>query len=157
MNYDDSRGAAESNRSHSPSGFGNFRFLPGRMEETGKKVFLPVSSRRKWKKLEESGRNWKKCMSNVNANKVLERSSQIQWSNTVTSMQICNSQNSWILQGSIDLLSNILGLGMFQFLHLQATLWLQDQRYNINFHKLSFWLLFQFTNFFQNCLKMDDH
>ena len=28
-------------------------FLPGRMEETGKKVFLPVSSGRKWKKLEE--------------------------------------------------------------------------------------------------------
>ena len=40
---------------------GRNRFLPGRMEETGKKVFLPVSSGRKWKKLEESGRNWKKC------------------------------------------------------------------------------------------------
>ena len=47
------------------------RFLPGRMEETGKKVFLPqvpVSSRRNWKKLEEI---------HDSANKVLERSSQI--------------------------------------------------------------------------------
>ena len=40
---------------------GRNRFLPGRMEETGKKVFLPVSSGKNWKKLEESGRNWKKC------------------------------------------------------------------------------------------------
>ena len=32
---------------------GRNRFLPGRMEETGKKVLLPVSSGRKWKKLEE--------------------------------------------------------------------------------------------------------
>ena len=36
---------------------GRNRFLPGRMEETGKKVFLPVSSGRKWKKVEETGRN----------------------------------------------------------------------------------------------------
>ena len=32
-------------------------FLPGRMEETGKKMFLPVSSGRNWKKVEETGRN----------------------------------------------------------------------------------------------------
>ena len=40
----------------SMAGFGNLgknRFLPGRMEETGKQVFLPVSSGRKWEKMEE--------------------------------------------------------------------------------------------------------
>ena len=43
---------------------GRNRFLPGRMEETGKKVFLPVSSGRNWKKVEETGRNiWnQQCM-----------------------------------------------------------------------------------------------
>ena len=41
---------------------GRNKFLPGRMEETGKKVFLPVCSGRKWKILEESERNWKKYM-----------------------------------------------------------------------------------------------
>ena len=41
---------------------GRNRFLSGRMQETGKKVFLPVSSERKWKKMEESGRKWKKYM-----------------------------------------------------------------------------------------------
>ena len=67
---------------------GRNRFLPGRMEETGKKVFLPVSSRRKWKK---TGRKWKKLeeihSNNVYANKVLKRSSQILWSNSILEHQ----------------------------------------------------------------------
>ena len=71
------------------------------MEETGKKVFLPVSSGRKWKKLEESGRNWKKYMKpNKDTNKLVEISSQILLSNTGMSMQICISQISGILQGA---------------------------------------------------------
>ena len=73
------------------------------MEETGKKVFLPVSSGRKWKKLEESGRNWKKYMKpNKDTNKLVEISSQIGLllSNTGMSMQICISLISGILQGA---------------------------------------------------------
>ena len=68
------------------------------MEETGKKVFLPVSSGRKWKKLEESGRNWKKYMKpNKDTNKLVEISFKILLSNTGMSMQICISQISGIL------------------------------------------------------------
>ena len=33
------------------------RFLPGRIEETGKKEFLPEETGRNWKKMEEIGRN----------------------------------------------------------------------------------------------------
>ena len=93
------------------AGLGDFReksrFLLGRMEETGKKVFLPEGSKN-WKKAEETGRNTccQKCMQT--------RSSQILRSNTGTSIQIaaglsviiCISQNSGILQGSTDLLSD---------------------------------------------------
>ena len=64
------------------------------MEETGKKVFLPVSSGRKWKKLEEMY-----MKPNKDTNKPVEISFQIL--NTGMSMQICISfsQISGILQG----------------------------------------------------------
>ena len=75
------------------------------MEETGKKGM--EGTVKNWKKAEETGRN--ACKSIVHANKVVEGSFQILRSrpnNIGTSMQICISQNSGILQGSIDLLSN---------------------------------------------------
>ena len=107
---------------------GRNRFLPGRMEETGKKVFLPVSSGRKWKKLEESGRNWKKYMKpNKRTSKLVEISFQILLSNT-ESMQICSSQISGILQDAKcpaqccpihSIISCIQGLNMLKCLHLE--------------------------------------
>ena len=101
------------------------------MEETGKKVFLPVSSGRKWKKLEESGRNWKKYMKpSKDTNKLVELSFQILLSNTGMSMQICISQTSGILQGASavrgpvtcpihSIISCIQGLNMLKCLHLE--------------------------------------
>ena len=62
------------------AGFGNFQEEIGFFPEEWKKLekrcffqFLPEESGRNWKKVEETGN----MLSNVNANKVLERSSQI--------------------------------------------------------------------------------
>ena len=83
------------------------------MEETGKKVFLPVSSGRKWKKLEESGRNV--CMKpNKDTNKPVEISFQIR--NTGMSMQICISQISGILQGASARPSVVQYISLFHVL-----------------------------------------
>ena len=106
---------------------GRNRFLPGRMEETGKKVFLPVSSRRKWKKLEESGRNRKKYMKpHRHTNKLVEISFQILLSKYwhFNALQICISQISGILCPAQCcpihfIISCIQGLNMLKCLHLE--------------------------------------
>ena len=74
------------------------------MEETGKKVFLPVSSGRNWKK---TGTKLKKLEEIHVINSACKRSVGMKFPDTENnigmSMQICISLNSGILQGSIDL------------------------------------------------------
>ena len=111
------------------------RFLLGRMEETGKKVFLPVSSGRKWKKLEESGRNWKKYMQTMCMRTKC-------WKETPRLCEvILEHQRRSVFLKILEFCKvpltccPILMSGRtFQCLHIQATLWLHNQRYNVNFH-----------------------
>ena len=89
------------------------------MEETGKMYFFQFLQ-------EETGRN--ACNQRCIANKVLERSFPNTFEVIGTSMPICISQNSGILQVSIDLLSN------------------DCMPYGYTF--------FQFKSFLQNCVEM---
>ena len=119
------------------------RFLPGRMEESGKRYFfqfLLEESGNNWKEAEETG--WNTCSQMcMHGTKMLKRSSQILWSKLLAHQ--CRSYFSkfwnfarfhWLVVQYLHIYF-MSDLCMFQWLHIQATLWLHNQRYNVNFHQ----------------------